>query len=87
MKTLFNLASCLPGQAEGFAQLPRSINEVTSRNEGWAPVSSTQDDCSNGGLFNGIQYVKQDNYSVALLFDKNGIIAGIQMLVSQNLTV
>jgi len=80
-------ASCLPGKAEGFAQLPRSINEINNGDEEWAPVSSTENDCSNGGLFNGIQYVKQNNYSVGLLFDVNGIIAGVQMFIPHNVVL
>jgi hypothetical protein len=75
--------SFLIGKPESFAPFPRSINEINNSNTTWVPVSSTQNDCSNGGLFNGIQYVRENDYSVALLFDKNGIIAGIQMLINQ----
>jgi hypothetical protein len=80
-------ASCLPGEAEGFAHLPRSISEISSSDAGWAPVSSTPNDCSNDGLFNGIQYVKDSNYSVGLLFDVNGIIAGVQMFIPHSVVL
>lgn len=83
---MLHTASFLIGKDEAFGPLPRSINEInnsnSSSNASWVPTSSTQDDCANGGLFNGIQYVKENDFSVGLLFDKNGIIAGIQMLVS-----
>lgn len=74
--------SFLIGKPESFGYFPRSINEInTLFNGSWVPVSSTQNDCSNGGLFNGIQYTKENDYSVGLLYDVNGIIAGIQMLI------
>lgn len=70
---------------EAFAPFPKTIRDEQFTTEGWVPVSSTEDDCTNGGAFNGIQHVKTTNnskdYSVGLLYDKNGIIAGIQMLV------
>jgi len=76
--------SFLIGKDEAFAPFPRSINEINNGNETWVPASSTQNDCANDGLFNGVQYVKQNDYSVGLLFDVNGIIAGIQMLIPQS---
>jgi len=75
-------ASFLPLKNENFGHLPRSINEIQNNpNLTWVPVSSTENDCSNDGLFNGIQYVKENDYSIGLLYDVNGIIAGIQMLI------
>ncbi|ODN05174.1 hypothetical protein Ocin01_01553 [Orchesella cincta] len=67
---------------ESFAQFPRTRTDADSN--GWTPVSSTANDCTNGGLFNGVQYIKTNDYSVGLLYDKNGIIAGLQMLIPHN---
>jgi charged multivesicular body protein 7 len=73
--------SFLIGKNESFAPFPKTLNDTLTNSENWVQVGN---DCSNGGLFNGFQYVKQDDYSVALLFDVNGIIAGIQMLIKKS---
>jgi len=70
--------SFLIGKDEGFAPFPRTIREDLFTSENW---TSTGNDCSNGGKFSGNQYVKNNDYSVGLLYDVNGVIAGIQMLI------
>ncbi|CAL8069884.1 unnamed protein product [Orchesella dallaii] len=67
---------------ESFAQFPRTIDDAEAG--GYTAVSSTPNDCSNGGLFNGIQYTKTNDYSVGLLYDIGGVIAGLQMLIPHN---
>jgi len=72
--------SFLIAKQESFAPFPRTIREELFSTENWVRASP-ENDCSNGGKFNGNQYVKQDDYSVGLLYDVNGVIAGIQMLL------
>lgn len=76
--------SFLIGKDEGFAQFPRTIREELFSTENWA---STGNDCSNGGKFSGNQYVKNNDYSVGLLYDVNGVIAGIQMLIPHDVVL
>lgn len=51
--------------------------------EGWQTISTT---CTNFGQYAGYRYKLRDDNSINLLFDRNGIIAGIQALVSNNKT-
>ncbi|XP_025094545.1 uncharacterized protein LOC112564143 [Pomacea canaliculata] len=55
-----------------FADLPRTVDEA--RRKGWIMI----DRCRNDGPFRGARYVKQNDFSVTLLYDVNGYIAGIQ---------
>ncbi|PVD30109.1 hypothetical protein C0Q70_09371 [Pomacea canaliculata] len=59
-----------------FADLPRTVDEA--RRKGWIMI----DRCRNDGPFRGARYVKQNDFSVTLLYDVNGYIAGIQCGVS-----
>jgi len=59
-----------------FANMPRTANEATTG--GWQSVSST---CTNLGQYAGYRYRLQNDNSINLLFDRNGIIAGIQALL------
>ncbi|KAJ6646275.1 hypothetical protein Bhyg_01486 [Pseudolycoriella hygida] len=59
-----------------FAKMPRTANEAGT--EGWQPISTT---CTNSGQYAGYRYKLRNENSVNLLFDRNGIIAGIQALL------
>jgi charged multivesicular body protein 7 len=61
-----------------FDRLPRTLNDSEISN--WKLVSS---ECTNGGRFNGFQYIVPGDISVGLLFDINGVIAGIQALFNK----
>ena len=55
------------------------MTEATTAN--WvADGQTTVEACANGA-FQGIRYVDPNDDSVALLYDRNGIIAGIQAQV------
>ena len=55
--------------------MPRTIKEA----EGWSLVNS---DCLDGtGRFHGHRYVYPGDKSHSLIFDTNGIIAGVQTYV------
>jgi charged multivesicular body protein 7 len=79
--------SFLIAKQESFAKFPRTIREPLFTNESWVPTSSTPNDCTNGGKFAGIQHVRENDYSVGLLYDVKGVIAGIQLLIPQDVVV
>jgi len=62
--------------------LPKTIEEA--KKAGW-----TQDKedscCKNGGEFYGTRFIEREDLGVGLLFDARGLIAGLQMLVLQNI--
>jgi len=58
----------------GFDGLPRKVSEA---NSDW---ELKDDQCQAGGKFLGQRYWYKKDPAVVLLFDKNGIIAGIQTL-------
>jgi len=61
-----------------FAILPRDVaSAVADSNGAWSAANAY--DCTNGGKFNGIRANQGNDYTMSLLFDINGIIAGIQM--------
>ncbi|GFR71423.1 hypothetical protein ElyMa_000353100 [Elysia marginata] len=62
------------GGAKSFMKQPRTVQEATDA--GFVQVGSSV--CGENGVYNGIAYVKDEDYSVTLLFDVNGFIAGIQ---------
>jgi len=62
-----------------FNRLPKTLN--TSDSNTWELVST---DCSNDGKFNGFQYIVPGDVSAALLFDVNGVIAGVQALFDKS---
>jgi len=76
--------SFLIGKNESFAPFPKTINDELVSSENWVQVST---DCTNGGKFNGFQYVKNNDYSVGLLYDTQGTIAGIQMLIPKSVVL
>lgn len=47
---------------------------------GWAPVT-TGNDCQNGGEYLGFRYIMPGDNSLGLIYDVNGVIAGLQMMV------
>jgi hypothetical protein len=61
-----------------FDGMPRTATDAEAK--GWRSISAK--DCTNGGKFFGNRYVLGDDIAMALLFDRNGIIAGIQVNVS-----
>jgi len=67
---------------QAYQPVPRTVSDAIGQN--WVPISTS---CDNNGLFNGLQYGKSINgvldTSVTALYDKNGIIVGIQMNVGQ----
>jgi hypothetical protein len=75
--------SSVPILGQGLHQINRLQSEAIA--QGWVPISN---DCANGGKFNGFRFVyEEDNvkqYDRVLLFDKQGTIAGIQMLLPQS---
>jgi len=73
---------------KSFKDMPRTVGEATKGpsllhplKEAWEKVST---DCFNGGAFNGFRYLQKGKTDVALLFDVNGVIAGIQMLLKKS---
>jgi len=69
-----------PAPTEGFfTRMPRTASEAGG--EGWHSISTT---CTNFGQFAGFRYKLRDDKSINLLFDINGIIAGIQALLPHN---
>ncbi|GFR79248.1 hypothetical protein ElyMa_005868900 [Elysia marginata] len=55
---------------------PQPRTQQDAVNHGFRLVGSTT--CDGTGVYNGFAYVKDNDYSVTLLYDKNGYIAGIQ---------
>jgi len=90
LETTFSLDGILSWvpfyKSTGYSPVPRTQAEAVS--DDWVSLMATPT-CENGGLFNGFRYIEMvDNsrdFSVAALYDINGVIAGIQMniLVSQ----
>ena len=63
-----------------FIRMPRTVREA----EGWSLVNS---DCLDGtGKFHGHRYAYPGDKSHTLIFDTNGIIAGVQTYVRALLT-
>lgn len=59
-----------------FTRLPRVVTDAVD--QGWVGVSST---CENNGTYSGYRYKQPNNQTdINLIFDRNGIIAGIQAL-------
>ncbi|OXA37089.1 uncharacterized protein LOC110862695 [Folsomia candida] len=80
LKTTFAIDGFVPiYQGKGYNPLPRSKTDAEKQN--WISASTT---CENDGKFAGFRYInaadptKLDT-TTSPLFDKNGIIAGIQM--------
>jgi len=59
-----------------FNKMPRKTR--TAVREGWSKITENND-CTNGGKFMGYRYVMEDDVGLTLLYDKNGIISGLQM--------
>jgi len=59
-----------------FAKMPRTARDAAT--EGWHSISSA---CTNLGQFSGYRYKLENDNSINLIFDINGIIAGIQALL------
>ncbi|ESO95123.1 hypothetical protein LOTGIDRAFT_160886 [Lottia gigantea] len=67
-----------PFSGNSFSSLPRSVHDA--HKDGFKKISG----CDNSSPFRGERYVKDGDYAVVLLFDKNGYIAGIQAGVKVN---
>jgi len=61
-----------------FNSMPRTVREAEMN--GWKLIGGERG-CSNGGKYKGYRYIKGEDISIALLYDVNGIIAGMQMNV------
>jgi len=71
--------SFLIAKQESFAPFPKTSGDALFSSENWTPTSGT--DCKSGS-YTGVQYIKNgDDYSVGLLYDVQGTVAGIQLLV------
>jgi len=60
-----------------YQSMPRQLSEM--RSNWWTSLSGN--DCTNGGKFNGFRYMDTGEAGMALLFDVQGTIAGIQQIV------
>jgi hypothetical protein len=73
----------VPIEGQGKNEIPRVVSDAT--NEGWVTISK---DCSNGGKFNGLRYLYQGDsgilYDRVVLYDTQGTVAGLQMLLPQS---
>jgi hypothetical protein len=69
-----------PSPAGYFNQIPRTLRDPTFTSQNWTVISTN---CTNNGRFNGFQAVIPGDYSAALLFDVNGIVAGVQLLLNK----
>jgi len=60
---------------------PRQVS--TMKANAWTSLSGN--DCTNGGMYNGFRYVETtESPGLALLYDVQGTIAGIQMILDRN---
>jgi len=59
---------------------PRLLSALKANK--WTNLSGN--DCTNGGKYNGFRYVENDEQGMALLFDVQGTIAGIQQILYKN---
>ena len=58
---------------------PRQLSAMKANS--WTNLSG--EDCTNGGKYNGFRYIENtETPGLALLYDVQGTIAGIQMIVS-----
>jgi len=59
---------------------PRQVTNTVANS--WTNLSG--DDCTNGGKYNGFRYVENaESLGMALLYDVQGTIAGIQMILDK----
>jgi len=61
-----------------FNRMPRTV--VDAVQEGWSPISDTSD-CLNDGQYWGHRYIVPGDYSLVLMYDVQGTISGLQMLL------
>jgi charged multivesicular body protein 7 len=59
-----------------FNSMPRTSEEAVE--EGFSNISPPND-CTNDGKYFGFRYIQPNDPGMALMYDKNGIISGIQM--------
>uniref|UniRef100_A0A0B7AU65 Uncharacterized protein n=1 Tax=Arion vulgaris TaxID=1028688 RepID=A0A0B7AU65_9EUPU len=65
--------------SKGYFSLPRTASEALAQN--FVKVS----DCDQRSSWGGARYVKDNDYTLTLLYDINGYIAGIQTGIPKNL--
>jgi len=58
---------------------PRTVSSLKASD--WTNISGN--DCTNGGKYNGFRYVENSESGMALLFDSQGTIAGIQQILNK----
>jgi len=61
-----------------FLRKPKLLREALEQN--WTLVNDASN-CQNGGKYNGFRYVQDGDDSLALIYDVNGVIAGLQMML------
>jgi len=67
-----------PAPVDGyFTPLPRIVTQAVT--EGWRSISPN---CENNGTVSGYRYKLPAEDNIHVLFDKNGVIAGVQALLS-----
>jgi len=62
-----------------YQSMPRQLSELKASK--WTNLSGN--DCANGGKYNGFRYVEKAEQGMALLFDAQGTIAGIQQILNK----
>lgn len=64
--------------SNAFSSMPLTSSDAKESN--WENLSKT---CTNDNNFYGFRYIFKNDPGITLLYDSNGIIAGIQMNVSK----
>ncbi|KAK3690946.1 hypothetical protein RRG08_021643 [Elysia crispata] len=64
-----------------FNQQPRTVADA--KEQGFKLVGPAE--CGGSGAYNGNAFIKNDDYALTLLYDKNGFIAGIQHGITKEL--
>jgi charged multivesicular body protein 7 len=66
--------------SSNFESMPRTEAEAITK--GWTTTNTG--DCTNGQTFHGKRYFLKGDYTMGLLYDVNGVIAGIQMILKKD---
>jgi len=61
-----------------FVRMPRTV--LDAEQQGWSIISN-ESDCSNAGKYSGYRYVVPGDHSLVLMYDVQGTISGLQMLL------
>ncbi|OXA63670.1 uncharacterized protein LOC110863034 [Folsomia candida] len=66
-------------ETNSFVRMPTNVNNAIA-----AGMVNTSPECINGGKYFGFRYKNRNSDGIYLLFDKNGVIAGIQMSLAKD---